>query len=708
MKKNICILPFLTFLFIHSVIITKGQTSYFNASDLVKTGVYYYPEQWDKSQWDRDFKNMKKMGFEFTHMAEFAWAMLEPVEGTYDFKWLDEALELAQKNGLKVIMCTPTATPPVWLTKKYPEVLLVKEDGIQAKHGGRAHFSWSSAKYRSLVQKIITAMAVRYGKHPAVMGWQIDNEPSHYGTIDYGPEVKTNFQKWLQKKYQNIDSLNKSWGTTFWSQKYQAFHQIILPNAKTNVQQVNPHALLDFQRFNASECADYVAFQAKVLRTHIRNNQWVTTNFGDFHTKNDAWLNAKDLDFLSYTMYPVGGGYNNMDGLGEQGFRIGTPNRISFANDFFKYKKNFTAVMELQPGQVNWGLYNPQIFPGAIRAWLWNAYAGGCNLICSYRYRQPLFGGEQYHYGMVTTDGITPNVGGIEYGKFMEEIKQLRTLYQPNVSLPKDYAARKTGILWNWDNFWETEIQPQTNQWNPTSVIYKYHRILKNFNCPVDFISEEMDFDKYPTIVAPMYQLVDEKLIAKLSTYVQNGGHLILTARAGQMDKNAHLWQLPFGKMIEPLTGNKLLFFDVLPDNKTGTIQMNSKTYSWNNWADVVEPLPGTESLAVFTNQFYQNKTAATYRKLGKGSVTFIGADTDDAAFEKDVLRNAFSKSSIKTNEQPEGFILEWRDGFWIGINYNSEKIIQVSLPKGAKIYFGSATLKPAEVIVWNDADAKN
>lgn len=694
---------YLLLLFAYMIVPCKAQTSFFNNADLVITGVYYYPEQWDRSQWERDLKNMKAMGFEFTHMAEFSWAMLEPEEGKYDFKWLDDAIEIAASNGLQVIMCTPTPTPPLWLTKKYPEVLLIKEDGIQAKHGGREHFSWSSSKYRELSAKIVTELSKRYGKNPAIYGWQIDNEPSHYGIVDYGPEVCRNFQHWLLQKYKTINELNKAWGTAFWSQTYPSFEDIILPNAKTNVQQVNPHALLDFTRFNAAECADFITFQSKILRQYINKKQWVTTNFMDFHSKNDPWLNNNDLDFLSYTMYPVGGGYTNLGGLGEEGFRIGFPNKIAFANDFFRYKKQVTAVMELQPGQVNWGLYNPQTYPGIIRAWLWSAYIGGCDIICSYRYRQPLSGGEQYHYGMVGTDGVTPNVGGREYSQFMNEIKELRKVYSPKNTIPKEYAARKTAILWNWDNYWETEIQPQTNQWNPSKVAYKYHRALKGLGCPVDFISEDMDFSVYPTIVAPMYQLIDNVLIQKLKQYVINGGNLVLSARAGQKDRNAHLWELPYGKMIEELTGAKMLFYDVLPDDKMGNISMDQNSYNWNNWADVLEPQNNTEVWANYSNMFYNGKAAATFRKLGSGSVTYIGPDTDDGKLEKDILKKMYMRLGINFPAIPDGIMIDWRDGFWVAINYHSDSTITVPIPLYAKILIGNRNLKPADVVAWRE-----
>ena len=220
-------------------------------------------------------------------------------------------------------------------------------------------------------------------------------------------------------------------------------------------------------------------------------------------------------------------------------------------------------------------------------------------------------------------------------------------------------------------------------------------------NCPVDFISEDMDFANYPSIVAPMYQLVDDKLIEKLTLYVKNGGHLVLTARSGEMDRNGHLWEMPYGKKIESLTGDSLLFFDVLPEDKVGTISMNKKTYSWNNWADVLKPLAGTESMATFSDQFYKSKSAATLAKIGKGTVSYIGVDTDNGAFEKECLFQMFNKIGIKVNKIADGLMLDWRDGFWVAINYSTNHQIIVEIPKNAKIIFGKRLLNPAEVIVW-------
>jgi beta-galactosidase len=700
-QKAINMKRFFTLLII-SFLIPLGvfAQEYFNKEKLIETGVYYYPEAWDSSQWDRDFQNMAKMGFEFTHFAEFAWAMLEPAEGQYDFKWLDKAVELADKHGLKVIMCTPTATPPIWLTKKYPEVLVIKENGQRAMHGTREHYSWSSKKYRELTENIVIEMAKHYGNDKRIWGWQIDNEPSHYGTVDYGPEVLLNFRKWLQKKYGNIQALNFAWGTVFWSGVYSDFDQIELPNQSLLISgTASPHSVLDFKRFSADECASYVSLQFKTLKNNIPKSQFVTTNFMSDHEAVDPWRNA-DLDFVSYTMYPVAG-YTK--GIGNQGFRMGNPWQISFANDMFRSIKGKTGVMELQPGQVNWGTYNPQPYPGIIRAWLWNAFAGDLSFICSYRYRQPLFGGEQYHYGMVGTDGVTPSSGGLEYSQFISEIKGLRKLYDSSAIVPSEYAIRKTAILYNKDNQWNTDGQKQTYQWSYAGHLSKYYNTLISQTIPVDFISEERDFSKYKVLLLPAYQLIDDSLISKLTKYVNEGGNLILTVRTGQKDRNGHFFENKWAEKIWPLIGGKIKMYDVLPDDIYAEVLMNNIKYTWNNWADILESDANTQVWAKYNDQFYKGAAAVTNRKLGKGTVTYIGTDSDDGHLEKDVIARLYNSIGITLEPLPEGVVKVWRSGFWIAINYSSQSV-KIDIPANATIIVGNtSTLQPAEVLVWKN-----
>jgi beta-galactosidase len=674
-------------------------TTYFEPSKLIETGVYYYPEAWPEKQWDRDFAKMAEMGFEFTHMAEFAWAKMEPTEGNYDFTWLDKALELAAKHGLKVIMCTPTPCPPAWLSIKYPEIMVVKEDGQRAEHGSREAYSWSSSKYREFSAKIVQELARRYGKDNRIWGWQLDNEPSHYGTIDYNPEAIGRFRLWLKKKYGTIDKLNEAWGAAFWSLTFNDFSQISAPNFKTQICGMSsPHSMQDYKRFCADECADYLSMQYNILRKSISSKQFVTTNFMHSHFDVDAWR-SKDLDFISYTMYPVAG-YTN--GFGDQGFRMGDPWRISFANDYFRPLKGATGVMELQPGQVNWGGYNPQPYPCIIHAWLWNAFAGNLSFICSYRFRQPLFGSEQYHYGMLGTDGVTESSGGREYSQFMKEIRELRKLYNPKAMNPKAYEDRRTAMLFNIDNLWNTSLQKQTYQWDFEKYLCGIYASIKSLGVPVDFVSEDVELSKYHVVVAPAYQMLDEALVSKWKKYVENGGNLVLTSRTGQKDRNGHLWETSWAGPITGLIGGKITFYDLLPSGKFGTINCNNEQYQWNVWADVLEPTGNAEVLGTYTDQFYAGKAAVITRKLGKGTVTYIGAASDNALLERNVMQQVYTRAGITTINLPEGVMMEYRNGFGIAINYNSMPQ-KFALPAGASIILGNDMIDPAGVLVWKE-----
>lgn len=356
--------------------------------------------------------------------------------------------------------------------------------------------------------------------------------------------------------------------------------------------------------------------------------------------------------------------------------------------------------MELQPGQVNWGSYNPLPYPGAIRAWLWNAYAGGLSFICSYRFRQPLVGGEQYHYGMVGTDGVTPSFGGEQYSTFMGEIKELRKIYKPDVVTPREYEARRTAFLFNLDNLWETDIQKQTYQWDYKNHMIRYYESAKSLTVPVDFISEDKDFSQYPVLVAPAYQLLDEQLVSKWKTYVEKGGNLVLTCRTGQKDRNGHLFQTSWATSIADLIGATIPMYDLLPANKNARIRMGQTEYAWDNWGDILEPKAGTEVWANYADQFYSGKAAVVHRKLGKGTVTYVGADSDDGKLEKAVMTKVYESAGINVQPQPEGVIVHWRDGFWIAVNYSSDKVT-LDIPQNATLLVGSRELVPAGVVVW-------
>jgi Beta-galactosidase len=356
--------------------------------------------------------------------------------------------------------------------------------------------------------------------------------------------------------------------------------------------------------------------------------------------------------------------------------------------------------MELQPGQVNWGGINPQPLPGAVRLWLWSVFAGGSDFVCTYRYRQPLYGTEQYHSGIVGTDGVTVTPGGKEYQQFMQEVKQLRKEYSPRENKPKEYTARKTAILYNYDNSWSIERQKQNQTWNTMAHVEKYYRPLKAFGAPVDFITEDKDFSAYPVMIAPAYQLVDDALIARWTEYVKNGGNLILTCRTGHKDRFGRLFEAPFRSKIDNLSGNKVDFYDLLLPQDPGTVAMEGKSYPWNTWGEMLIPDKGTEVWANYTGEFYEGKPAVTIRHLGKGTVTYVGVDSKDGSLEKDVLTKLYATLNIPVMNLPYGVTMEYRNGLGIVLNY-SDKPYEFQLPKGSKVLVGDTTIPTAGVLVF-------
>ncbi len=666
----------------------------FAPEELITVGAFYYPEHWDESQWERDIKRMADLGLEFVHMGEFSWASLEPEEGKYDFEWLDTAVDLSEKYGLKVILCSTSATPPAWLSTKHPEILRVDENGNRLAHGRRQQASFSSDFYRQYSLKLIEKLAKRYGNNPTVMGWQLDNEPK--GTVDYSENATRRFRIWLKKKYGNIDNLNRAWGAAFWSMTYNNFDQITLPRLTLGMN--NPHQHLDHDRFMAYETASHLSLQAETIRKHAAPDQWITTNFENDRDNADPWLN-KDLDFVSYTTY-MAHAYNM--GIGDEGYRRGLPHHIVRGADYYRPIGGVTGIMELQPGQINWSrVANPLLEPGSVRMWLWHAYAAGNDFASTYRFRQPTYGSEMYHYGIMDPDGVTPSYSGIDFSTFAGEIRKLRKEYDPNHQPNQAYQSRKTGIMFARDNRWRQERRPLTKEWDHFAfVVNHYYPVVKSFAAPVDFIDEEKDFSDYPVIVAPAYQLLDQGLVDKWEAYVKQGGHLVLGARTGQMTRDGQLWQARRAEPILELIGAEVFGFDIIPSPNKGSVDYQGQSYAWNIWGDILEPMEGTEVWATYGNSFYQGKAAVTHRKLGEGTVTYIGPYSHDAALERAVLRRVYDQAGIKIEDLPEGMMMEYRDGFGIAVNY-SDQDYEVPAPADAEFIFGQRQIGRNGVAVW-------
>lgn len=284
----------------------------------------------------------------------------------------------------------------------------------------------------------------------------------------------------------------------------------------------------------------------------------------------------------------------------------------------------------------------------------------------------------------------------------MKEIKELRKQYKPGARMPEKLAARSTAILWNLENYWTIDRQKQTYQWDAWNYPVKFLEIGKSFGAQVDVVSEAADLSKYKVVIVPAYEMVDSALVKKWNYYVANGGQLIITCRTATKDRMGHFWEAEIAAPISGLIGAHVKATDMLSNYAKGDILMKSNHYNWNNWADLLDPDKNTEILATYDNQFYKGKAAVVKHKIGKGSVTYIGVDTDDSKLEKDILRNIYTTAKAATEDYPQGVYVYWRDGFNIAVNYASNDYL-MNIPETAKILVGKKTLNPAGVLVWSE-----
>ncbi len=354
-------------------------------------GVDYYPEHWPEDRWEIDFKLMHEAGFNVVRVAEFAWANMEPEEGRFDFEWLDRVLDLAQQHDIKVILGTPSAVMPAWLARKYPEALAMKADGTRIVWGGRRHNCFSDQAYRRLSERIAHKMSERYGDHPAVVGWQIDNELG--GTECCCEKCRQGFQQWLRDKYGDLTNFNQAWGNRFWGLEIGQWDEVPLPDDREGNWAIsNPSASLDWKRFASYLNIDFLRAQAEILRANIPDSHFITHNFMGHYDKLDYYDMAKHVDFVSWDNYP------------QLSPRVPYDSALS-ADIMRGVKKQNFLIMEQTAGPVGWGVYSRNPRPGEIRRICYQQLAHGADGQIWFRWRTCTVGREQYWHGLLGHDG---------------------------------------------------------------------------------------------------------------------------------------------------------------------------------------------------------------------------------------------------------------------------------------------------------------
>ncbi|MFD6341560.1 beta-galactosidase [Streptomyces sp. NPDC060131] len=474
----------------------------------------YNPEQWPEETWPRDIRLMKEARVNSVTLGVFSWARLEPRPGARDFGWLDRLMDLMAGNGIGVVLATPTASPPPWMGSRHPETLPRDEDGRTVWWGSRQQFCPSSPVYRAYAAALTEDLAARYGGHPALRMWHINNE---YCTHCWCDETARHFRDWLRTRHGGLDALNESWGTAFWSQRYDSWDEIIPPRRAQYLR--NPGHTLDFRRFTSDALLECYTAERDIVVRHTPDTP-VTSNFMPLWSGQDGWGWAEREDVVSVDIYPdprdpYGGQYNAM---------LGDLTRSQARGPW--------VLMEQAAGAVNWRGVNHPKPAGLNRLLSWQSVARGADAVCYFQWRQSRQGAEKFHSGMLGHAG--------EQGRTFQEIKLIGAeldLLGPEVT--GTHTADEIALLHDWDSWWADQQDGRLSaRLDYPEVLRAWHRALWESNLRTGFARPDHDLSAYRLVVVPHLYLLTDTAIDNLVRYVHDGGTLVSGFLTGVADED--------------------------------------------------------------------------------------------------------------------------------------------------------------------------
>jgi beta-galactosidase len=657
-------------------------TRYADAAPLL-LGVAWYPEQWPEAQWERDLALMQAAHVRVVRIGEFASSRMEPREGQYDFGWLDRAIAAAARHRIVVVLGTPTAAPPAWLTQAYPDTLRVGQDGVRDEHGNRQQFSFASARYRRFAHAIAEQMAQRYGRNPHVVGWQLDNE---YAQASFDPEAKAQFHAWLQRKYGSIEALNRRWATAYWSQTYNDFAQI-----PVHEDGQNPALLLEWKRFVSDTWTDYSRNQIDAIRAHADPRQFITTNTMGWFAGFDAYKVHDVLDIAAWDDYVAGERYDWVDNAARHDLTRG-------------YKQRNYWVMETQPGFVNWRATNVALRKGQVRAMAWQAVAHGADAVSYWQWRAAPNGQEEYHGTLVGADGEPVPV--------YAEIQQVGAEFaKAGAALAGTTPHAEVALINDFDSRWALGFQKHSADFDPVVQMKSFYRPLRQQAQVVDVVSALAPLDGYKLVVAPSLNVLSEAQAQRLKAYVEHGGHLVLGPRSAMKNADNGLQQQRQPGPLGELLGGRVQQFYAL--DKPIPVAGAAGEGSAKIWAEQLQARAAQTEVPLRygqANGWLDGAPAVLTRRVGKGRISYVGAWLDDATLDRltgDWLRDAQVRAPLADvpADVEVGVRSDGRRRVLVLINHGSDTQ-QVRLPAPMRSLLGAGAasdvvqLAPEDVAV--------
>ena len=611
-------------------------------------GTCYYPEHWSRDVWEDDAKRMVDAGLTWVRIGEFAWSRLEPCPGDLRFEWLDDAIEVLGNAGLRVVLGTPTATPPRWMGDKHPDMYAYDIDGKIRDFGSRRHYCFSHEGYKDECARIVKLLAERYGANPHVAAWQTDNEYGcHDTTMSYSPAARDAFQRWLADRYGTIEALNRAWGNVFWSMDYNDFQQIAVPNL--TVTEPNPAHSLDFRRFSSDQVVVFNALQTGIIRAH--SDAPIAHNYMGRITDFDHFKVGADLDIASWDSYPLGFLEDRVGATVERQkafARQGDPDFQALHHDLYRAVGNGRWwVMEQQPGPVNWAPYNPAPLPGMVRLWSWEAFAHGAEAVCYFRWRQAPFAQEQMHSGLLRPDSEDAQ-GIVECRQVADELG--------NAAPVVPFAAR-VAMIFDYDAEFAWKVQPHGQGLSYFGLIFETYRALRGLGLSIDIVSPDTrDFSRYSVVLAPGMMHVPDDLKTALTGA---DASVILGPRSGARTENFAI-PIPLPPGIPDL--------DVVV-SYAETVRPESPIHltDGGEFSIYREVLSGDAHVV-------ETARDGTPAVVEGGNVTYVGGWPDQVAWKR-ILGRVCTRQDIETRDLPDGLRIRQTgsERFWF--NYTDKEI---------------------------------
>ncbi len=608
-------------------------------------GVDYYPDQTPERLWEQDAEDMAAAGITNVRMAEFAWGLMEPQEGRYDFDWLLRSIGILHKHGIQVILGTPSAAPPPWLSQKYPEILMVNAQGMKLSPGARRFTCPTNATYRRLSVGIATKMAEAAGHAAGVIGWQIDNELT-LGTSArcYCPYCRAGFEQWLRGRYGSLKNLNEKWGTVFWSNTYSDFAQIPVP--LESGAPPNPGWALDYDRYQTAANVEFLELQLDVLRKLCPEQFITTNNVGGIVDNIDLRALYRKLDFVAEDNYP---GFFAMRMSGSKGNAAeAVAVAVGFAHDYMRCVKGGEPfmVMEEQTGKAGQPTFSPQPEPGQLRLWSYQAMAHGAMGINYFRWDTARFGAEEYWHGMLRFDR-THSPGFDELCRTIGELKKfdedaLRARYSAEVALCYDSDAD-----------WALTIQPGQPEVKYVAEQMAWYGALSASQAGVDVVDGKQDMARYKALCAPTMYIVSQAQAEAIREYVRQGGLFIAGFRLGVKDEYSRIVGTPLPGLLRDVMGCEVYDYEPIYGAARGVNfsgMLAGPKAECNMWADILKP-DGAETLATYADGQYAGRAAITVNRFGKGRAVYLGCHLDGAELAR-VLMTLLGSVGVKRKHE--------------------------------------------------------